>query len=484
VTDHPDPPDPTDQIRRQFEAAISGMELDDLKGLAAQLLGVGQRPAAPSPEPRPSRRRPRRGEPVTYRIRVDLDDAHPPIWRRLDVRCDLTLDVVHQVLQAAFGWWDYHLHRFALGAGAWDPSAELFLCPSDVEEGEDCDEHGVPASTVHLDETLSEPGDQLRYCYDYGDSWELTLTLESVHPLDPGAPPAVCVDGRRAAPPEDCGGLRDAADLAEVIDDPARFDLAEVNQALTNPFLLLVETGIDRRLHDLLLRFRGTSFGDDLVTRIHLLAQKSPGSEPGERETALHAYLWFLDHVADQGLALTAAGYLKPVDVTAAAAVVPEGSEWIGAKNREIDTYPVLAFRASLQQLGLLRKYRGRLLLTKAGHAARGNPDRLWQHLAARLPVGKQNDMARPAGLFALVYAASAPDQPVPFETIAQALTDLGWRQGQRDPISALSADRAARDTLDLLHNVPSGPRSRPGPRQLTPVAAALARDAILGRTS
>lgn len=65
---------------------------------------------------------------TVLRIRIDLDNAQPPIWRRLDLRSDLTLDVVHQVIQDAFGWADSHLHRFALGGSVWDRDAQLFLC--------------------------------------------------------------------------------------------------------------------------------------------------------------------------------------------------------------------------------------------------------------------------------------------------------------------------------------------------------------------
>jgi Plasmid pRiA4b ORF-3-like protein len=164
-------------------------------------------------------------------VRVDLEQAKPPIWRRLDVRSDIGLDVFHQVLQGVFGWTDSHLHRFALGGSPFDESTEPFLCPYDAEEGED---DGTPAKDVTLDETLSEPGDVLRYCYDYGDSWDLSIVLESVLPMVGSAPIAMCIDGRRAAPPEDCGGLRTAADLAEVFEDPAQFDLDEINQALNS----------------------------------------------------------------------------------------------------------------------------------------------------------------------------------------------------------------------------------------------------------
>ena len=174
-------------------------------------------------------RRQRRHDVVTYTVRVALDHSTPPIWRRLELRSDLTLDVVHEVLQAAYGWNDSHLHRFALGGSPFDPRCELFLCPYDVKEGE---EDGTPAADVRLDETLQEPGDTLHYVYDYGDSWELTLELEAIGPLDPDGPDAVCTGGRRAAPPDDSGGSGDAADLAQLLDDPAHFDAAEVNAAL------------------------------------------------------------------------------------------------------------------------------------------------------------------------------------------------------------------------------------------------------------
>jgi Plasmid pRiA4b ORF-3-like protein len=218
------------ELRRQFEEIIAGMDLDGLKGLAAQLRSLPDR-ILTNPEQRPSLRKPRRSEPALLRVRVDLEHAKPPIWRRLDVRSDIGLDVFHQVLQGAFGWTDSHLHRFALGGSPFDQNTELFLCPYDVEEGED---DGTPAKDVTLDETLSEPGDVLQYCYDYGDSWDLIIALESVNPLDKSTPVAVCINGRRAAPPEDCGGLRNASDLAEILEDPTEFSLDEINQALND----------------------------------------------------------------------------------------------------------------------------------------------------------------------------------------------------------------------------------------------------------
>jgi hypothetical protein len=108
---------------------------------------------------------------------VELVGAEPEVWRRLELPSTLRLDELHGVLQAVFDWTDSHLHRFSLGEDAWGDEAEHFLCPYDVEDGED---DGVPARDVRLDEALVEAGDRLLYTYDYGDEWNHRLVVESV----------------------------------------------------------------------------------------------------------------------------------------------------------------------------------------------------------------------------------------------------------------------------------------------------------------
>jgi hypothetical protein len=127
------------------------MDLDDLKELSGKLLSLPGR-IPERAEQRPSHRKPRRSDAAILRMRVDLEHAKPHIWRRLDVRSDIGLDVFHQVLQGAFGWTDSHLHRFALGGSPFDRNTEQFLCPYDVAEGED---DGTPAKDVTLDGCLS-----------------------------------------------------------------------------------------------------------------------------------------------------------------------------------------------------------------------------------------------------------------------------------------------------------------------------------------
>jgi hypothetical protein len=304
--------------------------------------------------------------------------------------------------------------------------------------------------------------------------------LESVIPIVGSAPIAVCIDGRRSAPPEDCGGLRTAADLAEVLEDPAQFDLDEINQALNDPYLQLRDKGADPRLVEILNKLRYTPFGENLVVRLMSLAQSRSEVSPAEKAAAVHPFLWFLDHVGGNGLSLTSAGYLRPDDVTALAAVIPTMADWIGTANRESHTYPVLSFRESVQKLGLIRKHRGRLLLTKAGSSLRDNPDALWCYIARRLPIGKADSMDVPAGLLALAFVASDAAVHPPLGHIAEALSDLGWRHSDRSPVSADAVRWATEDTVRVLENITIGPRRWSERRRFSAVAAELARDALL----
>jgi hypothetical protein len=172
-------------------------------------------------------------------LKVSLRGAKPPIWRRLRVPARATLDAVHEVLQVSFGWTDGHLHVFESAGRRYSARS------SETTWGEpDGDE-----SQIRLADLLGAPGDRLRYEYDFGDSWEHDIVVEQVVP-DDGASVAICVGGRRAGPPEDCGGVWGYAELcASLADprhpdhdermarigghfDPAHFDPQEVNSML------------------------------------------------------------------------------------------------------------------------------------------------------------------------------------------------------------------------------------------------------------
>ena len=147
-----------------------------------------------------------------YQLKVTLLGSSPPIWRRLLVPADVTLAQLHDVLQAAMGWEDGHMHEFSVGRrriGRPDPEDRLMEMP-DVEN----------EATVRLSDILGRVGSKAIYMYDFGDSWEHRIVLEKRLPVDPNTEYPVCTDGQLACPPEDCGGIPGFYDLVEALNDP------------------------------------------------------------------------------------------------------------------------------------------------------------------------------------------------------------------------------------------------------------------------
>ena len=138
--------------------------------------------------------------PEIYQIKVTLLGTRPPIWRRLLVPANLTLEQLHDVLQLAMGWEDCHMHEFRIGQkrfGTPDPDEKLMGLPSTASE-----------RTARLFNVLRKVGAKAVYTYDFGDGWEHGIAVEKVLLPEAGHAYPICVDGKRHGPPEDCGGCR------------------------------------------------------------------------------------------------------------------------------------------------------------------------------------------------------------------------------------------------------------------------------------
>lgn len=438
------------------------MDVDQLRTATGQLLDLAGARAMRRARQEPVRRRRRRSQQAfSVRVRVDLVGAKPPVWRRLQLPSTLRLDELHGVLQAVFGWTDSHLHRFSLGDSAWDDRAERFLCPYDVEEGED---DGVPACDVRLDEVLSQPGDALLYTYDYGDEWNHRVVVEQRgEPIED----VRCVDGRGAAPPEDSGGIWDWDAGAA-----PPFDLGEAEAALV---LWELERALPPEISQL-LRHVALLPAEEVVRDLLDAADLNGPVDVDETtaQEALRRYTWLLDRVGE-GLTLTAAGWLPPAVVTETMDALWPEERWIGKRNREDPTEPVLRLRASAQRLGLLRVTRGRLLVTKAGAALRDDPLGLWRHVATRL-TGRPKDAfgVTATALLLLSVAGGRVDE----EQLAAVLTAAGWSGRAGTGVHRYAVTSAAEHADDVLQLVDAY-RDR---RSVTQVGRVLARAALRSR--
>lgn len=172
-------------------------------------------------------------------LTVTLDGIEPPIWRRPVVPAWFTLDKVHDVLQTALGWTNSHLHMFRFGDERVGTPYEL----GDLDET-----YTRSGRIVHVGDLVARGHRRVEYEYDFGDGWTHTIEIDDVR--DEEGLSLACLDGARACPPEDCGGVHGYQRLLEILFDPThqefedsrhwvgpafdpeRFDLRRVNQQL------------------------------------------------------------------------------------------------------------------------------------------------------------------------------------------------------------------------------------------------------------
>lgn len=145
----------------------------------------------------------------TFKIRLQ-EISKPPVWRRVQVPAQFTFERMHRVIQAAFGWSDYHLYSFSPRGYKSDfqimpPGDESFFATIDPEKHK-------------LAEFFKEEKQTFYYEYDFGDSWMHHMTLEKITPDK--ASRALCTAGKGKCPPEDCGGPWGYASFLEAVSDP------------------------------------------------------------------------------------------------------------------------------------------------------------------------------------------------------------------------------------------------------------------------
>lgn len=147
-------------------------------------------------------------------LRIELRDTEPPIWREVEVATDITLAMLHRVIQAAMGWDDQHLWEFRLGG-------ELFTAPgaSYAAFGFGDRPKQRAASRVKLEDILRPRRTRFTYVYDMGDNWEHLLLATAIRPPEAGASYPRLTVGEGAAPPEDCGGIPGYYDLLAALED-------------------------------------------------------------------------------------------------------------------------------------------------------------------------------------------------------------------------------------------------------------------------
>lgn len=186
---------------------------------------------------------------MLYQLKITLEEIKPPIWRRVLVPTGITFYKLHKIIQATFGWQDYHLFDFDFG------DVVVLIPDPDYLPGE---LHGgareLNAKRTKIDGLLVERKKCI-YTYDFGDNWRHKVILEKILPAEEGRRYPLCIAGARHRPPEDVGGVSGYEEFLRIISDPEHpehsayqvwaekdtdgrkfdpeyFNIKEVNQAL------------------------------------------------------------------------------------------------------------------------------------------------------------------------------------------------------------------------------------------------------------
>ncbi|SNX52874.1 plasmid pRiA4b ORF-3 family protein [Thermoanaerobacterium sp. RBIITD] len=202
---------------------------------------------------------------MAVELKVTLEIENHNIWRRLVVPTNTTFTQLHKVLQAAFGWQDYHLHEFFIYGNerqdvsfinhpsySKDGYKAIVNLVSDEEAFDYPNESGIEMifeAGIKLSEYIPQYK-RLMYVYDFGDNWQHYIEVQKIiDNYDKNY--AVCIDGEGNAPPEDVGGEYGYDEFLEIISDKnnpeyenmmawgenqgyKEFDIEEVNKKISS----------------------------------------------------------------------------------------------------------------------------------------------------------------------------------------------------------------------------------------------------------
>jgi hypothetical protein len=129
---------------------------------------------------------------VPYVFEAELVD-YPGLGARVALDGGDTLDSLHELLREAFGWDDPHLYSFWLDGELWGDPASEYTAPEELEPGQ-------RSAAVTLDGLGLEPGRRIAYVFDFGDSWNVLLTLTEIGAVD--APLPRILERRGEPPPQ------------------------------------------------------------------------------------------------------------------------------------------------------------------------------------------------------------------------------------------------------------------------------------------
>jgi hypothetical protein len=184
-----------------------------------------------------------------YQIKIEFVDSKPKIWRRVVMPADATFNRLNDVIQTVTNFKscyphnDYHLYEFNLPEenirvtndeeayqqykqyknNSEEMEKQIENMPDKFVEFKNIAINNMKTeikkpSYIKIDKYLKKY-DEIEYVYDFGDYWEIKISLEKeINDYEKGYP--TLIDGANNAPPEDVGGIPGFYDFLEKYNDP------------------------------------------------------------------------------------------------------------------------------------------------------------------------------------------------------------------------------------------------------------------------
>lgn len=416
-------------------------------------------------------------------LRFQLVDSAPTVAREVVLEGSTTLDVVHLVVQRLYGWQNVHMHRFD-SADPYQrqrtdaPEPRSWLLPSLLDEFD-----GEPDSDTTVGEALEVSGGTLWYEYDFGDGWQVTITV--LDATDSADSTAAVTDATGHGPGDDLGGVHTFNELRKVVPIGG---IAPVDRDALDAEVktLLAATRALAHLRPLLTRVT-TDVGTQWCERVASAVANPPVIDDVAIAASVRPFQRMLRRIGPDGIALTGAGWLPPALVRDAMHELGWEHRAFGMMNREDRTPAIAELRATMRHLGLLRVAKGRITVTAMARRLVDDPIALWRYVAEQVVARAPSDADRDLQLLLAVHlvAYRAVDRAVDHHVdhasgrdvnpaagralnngrlaawIAEGLTTLGWHDrggpdaGFADPrgagITLATAESMLRDALQPL---------------------------------
>lgn len=152
-----------------------------------------------------------------FQFKIELEGISPTIWRRIQVLPLSNFWDLHVAIQDVMGWTDHHLHHFEIRKKGKREADHLGI--PDFDRIVDLKEV-YPDWEIPIYQYFAELGMEAWYRYDYGDDWVHRVKLEGFIYREKGVKYPVCIQGERACPPEDSGGVDGYQNLLRILADP------------------------------------------------------------------------------------------------------------------------------------------------------------------------------------------------------------------------------------------------------------------------